>query len=210
MSSKKVQPKPSNIAEYKQGVLKGLTFKQRRFAEYYIISGNKGLAAAKAGYSAKTSSLQGRMLYRNPIVRAYIEFLIAGQDEEIMASVDEAKRRMSKAIRGELEEEVVVMVKTKKISYDKKGKRVTVQKERPEIFKRKISVRDQIEAGKFYVNIMDKSNIIGEETKSTDARILDAMKQRREKEMIKPQLSNEFEFEEDEAEDEKSEIENGK
>jgi len=194
--SKKKQPKPSNIAEYKNGILKGLTFKQRRFAEYYIIKGNKGQAAAAAGYSAKTSSWQGAMLYRNPSIRAYIEHLISYQDEEIMASVDEAKRRLSKGMRGELEEEVVVMVKTERISYDKKGKRVVVKKEEPQVFKKKISVRDQIEATKFYVNIMDKSNIIGNAPKSIDDRLLDAMKQRVSSGLA-PQADKEFEFEEE-------------
>jgi phage terminase small subunit len=154
MSAPKQVKMPSNKAEYRNGVVKGLTFKQRKFAEYYIISGNKGEAAAKAGYSAKTSSLQGRVLYHNPTVHAYIEYLIADQGIDIMASIEEAKRRMSLGIRGELLEDVVVMIKKEKTHFDKAGKKVTSKTEEPLIIQKRLATRDQISAGELYMKMM--------------------------------------------------------
>ena len=148
------QAKPSNMAEYKTGILKGLTFKQRKFAELYVICGNKGEAAAKAGYSAKTSSWQGGALFRSPTVHAYIEYLIADQNIDIMASIEEAKRRMSLGIRGELLEDVVVMVKKEKTHFDKAGKKVTSKTEEPLIIQKRLATRDQISAGELYMKMM--------------------------------------------------------
>lgn len=175
MSSKK-QPKPSNIAEFKTGVLKGLTFKQRKFAEFYVIEGNKTKAAIRAGYSANSASWQGTELTRNAEVIAYIQFLLGEQDKEIMASVEEAKRRMTLGFRGELKEEVVVMQTT---TTRTKGK--TVTKTKPVIIKKAISIRDSIEATKLYVDLLgiDKTEVEGTKPASTDDKILAALNDRK-------------------------------
>jgi phage terminase small subunit len=152
--SRPKQAKPSNMAEYKTGVLRGLTFKQKKFAELYVICGVKGEAAAKAGYSAKTSSWQGAALFRNPTVHAYIEYLMKDQEVDIMASIEEAKRRMTLGIRGELKEDVVVMVKKEKSHFDKAGKKVVVKSEEPLIIQKNLAVRDQISAGDLYMKMI--------------------------------------------------------
>jgi len=174
MSSKK-QPKPSNIAEFKTGVLKGLTFKQRKFAEYYVIEGNKTKAAIRAGYSANSASWQGTELTKNQEVLAYIKFLLGEQDKDIMASVEEAKRRMTLGFRGELKEEVVVMQTT---TTRTKGK--TVTKTKPIIVKRAISIRDSIEATKLYVDLLSVPSTTPDVNPivSTDEKLLKALSNR--------------------------------
>jgi phage terminase small subunit len=200
MPKKKMQPKPSNVAQYKTGILQGLNFKQRRFAEYYVIYGNKTKAALEAGYSANSASWQGSRLYRNDKVRAYIQFLIGEQDTEIMASIDEAKRRMTMGLRGELTEQVVVMVKTEKITY-RNGKRIVTKLEEPKLIDKRISMRDQIEASKLLINIMDKSNDnVTSGTKTTEDKLLEAMKERVTTASKLQRVDNSIQFEEDEEE----------
>jgi len=196
MSAKK-QPKPSTIAEYKTGILKGLNFRQRRFAEYYVIEGNKAKAALKAGYSANSASWQARELYNNPTIRAYIEFLIADQDVEIMASIEEAKRRMTKGFRGELKEEVIVMQTTITTKRDKKGKPVKVTKTVPKIVQKCISIRDSIEATKLYVDLMSHAPtaVDANAPMPTDEALLKALKERK----VEIVLPKETEFEEPEV-----------
>jgi phage terminase small subunit len=177
--------------------LKGLNFRQRRFAEYYVIEGNKAKAALKAGYSANSASWQARELYNNPTIRAYIEFLIADQDVEIMASIEEAKRRMTKGFRGELKEEVIVMQTTITTKRDKKGKPVKVTKTVPKIVQKCISIRDSIEATKLYVDLMSHAPtaVDANAPMPTDEALLKALKERK----VEIVLPKETEFEEPEV-----------
>ena len=107
-----------------------------------------------------------------------------------------------------LTEQVVVMVKTEKVTYNKEGKRVVTKKEVPTLIDKQISIRDQIEASKLYINIMDKTNVdpIQEKAKSTSERIANALKDRIASSMT-PQKDSQFEFEEDTEEKSVSEDE---
>jgi phage terminase small subunit len=51
----------------------GLTGRQVRFVEEYLLSTNASDAARKAGYSAKTAASQGADLLKNPKVRAALD-----------------------------------------------------------------------------------------------------------------------------------------
>lgn len=180
MSAKK-QPKPSNLKEYKQGVLKGLTFRQRRFAEYYVICGNKTEAAVKAGYAPKNASWVGSTLTNNDKVSRYIEYLLADQNDEIMASIEEAKRRMSLALRGKLKEEVVVMEYREDIEYDEKGRRThSVKTTSPIKVKKELSARDQIEASKHYIDLLKVETKHVEMEESQDDKLIKALNNRAE------------------------------
>ncbi len=194
MPSKKI-PRVSNNVEFKQGDLKGLNLKQKRFAEYYVILGNRTQAAIKAGYSVKSASSQGSELLNNPTVRAYVGKLINIQDSEIMASVEEAKRRMTLGMRGELTEEVVVMVKKEKIYFDKNGKKVITKVEEPQIVDKKIMVRDQIESTKLFLNIADQiSASANKEANTIEDKIVAALNKR----AVQTQSTENIQFEEDE------------
>lgn len=152
--TKKKQPEPSNITDLKQSLIKGMRLQQKRFAEYYVICGNKTEAAIKAGYAPKNASWVGSTLSRNDKVRAYIDYLLKDQNDDISASIEEARRRMSKALRGELTEQVIVMTWEKRTSYDKNGKRVTKQVQVPRVIEKQICIRDQIEASKHYTDLL--------------------------------------------------------
>ena len=54
-------------------ITKGLTQKQRRFIDEYIISGNATQAAIKAGYSKKTARKIGQENLTKPDIKAEID-----------------------------------------------------------------------------------------------------------------------------------------
>ena len=55
----------------------GLSPKQQRFADEWLIDMNATAAAIRAGYSPKSAEQQGSALLRNPKVRAYIDTRLA-------------------------------------------------------------------------------------------------------------------------------------
>ncbi len=78
--------------------------KQKRFADYYIESGNASEAYRKAGYSGKTQSTvttNANRLLTNADVRSYIEARMSEKDKERIASQDEILETLTKILRGE-------------------------------------------------------------------------------------------------------------
>lgn len=65
----------------------GLTDKQRRFAEEYLLDSNATQAAIRAGYSAKTAEQQGSRLLSNVKVRAHVNGLQAKVSERVELTV---------------------------------------------------------------------------------------------------------------------------
>lgn len=65
----------------------GLTDKQRRFAEEYLVDSNATQAAIRAGYSAKTAEQQGSRLLSNVKVRAHVNGLQAKVSERVELTV---------------------------------------------------------------------------------------------------------------------------
>lgn len=53
--------------------IKGLTDKQRRFCEEYIIDWNATQAAIRAGYSSKSAAAEASRLLRNVNISSYVE-----------------------------------------------------------------------------------------------------------------------------------------
>jgi phage terminase small subunit len=56
-----------------------LTDRQRRFVEEYLVDGNAGAAAVRAGYPARTTAASGARLEKLPHVRVAIEAAMAGR-----------------------------------------------------------------------------------------------------------------------------------
>lgn len=106
-----------------------LTEKQKRFVDYYIETGSSVEAARRAGY--KHPKVQGPRLLAK--VRPYVEERLKKLEDERIASAEEVLRLLTSAARGEMDEEVVVVVGN--------GKNARVVKER-----RQISPRDRIKA----------------------------------------------------------------
>ncbi|MFC2541626.1 MAG: terminase small subunit [Leptotrichia hofstadii] len=130
-----------------------LTEKQKRFADYYIETGNITEAAAKAGYSKKTARVIGQENLLKPAIKGYIEEKLEAMQDERTASAKEVLEFLTKSMRGEIKEEVVVVEGTG----DGTSEARTVKKQ--------IGLRDRIKSaellGKRYRLFTDKVEVEG-------------------------------------------------
>jgi phage terminase small subunit len=78
-----------------------LTEKQKRFADYYIETGNATQSAIKAGYSKKTAKEIGSENLSKPNISDYIAERMEEKDKERIASQDEILETLTKVLRGE-------------------------------------------------------------------------------------------------------------
>jgi Phage terminase, small subunit len=85
-----------------------LTEKQKKFADYYIESGNATQAAIKAGYSERTARSQGQRLLTNVDIKNYIDKQITKLASERIMSAQEILERLSLIAKAEITETVVV------------------------------------------------------------------------------------------------------
>lgn len=85
-----------------------LTEKQRRFVNAYIKTGNAAEAARQAGYKKKTADAIGRENLRKPTVRKAINARLKEIENAQIADAKEVMRHLTSAMRGEIEEEVIV------------------------------------------------------------------------------------------------------
>ena len=86
-----------------------LTEKQKRFADYYVETGNITEAAVKAGYSKKTARVIGQENLLKPAIKGYIDEKLEAMQDERTASAKEVLEFLTKSMRGEIKEEVVVV-----------------------------------------------------------------------------------------------------
>ena len=130
-----------------------LTEKQKRFADYYIETGNITEAAVKAGYSKKTARVIGQENLLKPAIKDYIDEKLEVMQDERTASAKEVLEFLTKSMRGEIKEEVVVVEGTG----DGTSEARTVKKQ--------IGLRDRIKSaellGKRYRLFTDKIEVEG-------------------------------------------------
>ena len=130
-----------------------LTEKQKRFADYYIETGNITEAAVKAGYSKKTARVIGQENLLKPAIKDYIDEKLEVMQDERTASAKEVLEFLTKSMRGEIKEEVVVVEGTG----DGTSEARTVKKQ--------IGLRDRIKSaellGKRYRLFTDKVEVEG-------------------------------------------------
>lgn len=81
--------------------MKKITPKQKKFADFYIESGNATEAAKKAGYSEKTAYSIGQRLLKNVEVSAYIAKRQKEIESERLCTLKEIQEFRSRVIRGE-------------------------------------------------------------------------------------------------------------
>src|SRR5690606_19157874 len=86
-----------------------LSVKQKRFADYYIEIGNATEAAIRAGYSKKTARFIGNENLTKPNIKAYIDEKLKELDEKRIAKAEEVLQYLTRVMRGEETEQVVVM-----------------------------------------------------------------------------------------------------
>ncbi len=130
-----------------------LTEKQRRFAEYYIETGNCTEAAIKAGYSKRTARVIGQENLLKPAIKNYIDDKLTEMSNKRIASANEVMELLTLAARGELEEEVIVVENVGDYCSEAR------------IVKKQIGAKDRIKAaellGKRYRLFTDKLEVKG-------------------------------------------------
>jgi len=110
-------------------VMAALTEKQKRFIDYYIETGNATEAARLSGYRGKNLNRIGsENLSKLDIC---IKDRILQKEDERIAKQDEVLQTLTRIIRREEKEVVVVTVKSRRSFYDENGKKVIEEKEEP-------------------------------------------------------------------------------
>lgn len=85
-----------------------LTEKQKRFCDEYLIDLNATQAAIRAGYSKKTAKIIGNENLTKPYLKEFIDKRLKQLEDERIAKADEVLKYLTKGMRQELTEEVVV------------------------------------------------------------------------------------------------------
>jgi phage terminase small subunit len=78
-----------------------LTEKQKRFADYYIESGNAEEAARRAGYNARGNTTK---LLRNTTIRNYIDEHLNQMHKSTILSAEQVLEELSKIAKGKAKE----------------------------------------------------------------------------------------------------------
>lgn len=86
-----------------------LTEKQKVFCDEYIISLNATDAARKAGYSKKTARQIGQENLSKPYIQKYIQRRLAEKESERIATQNEVLEYLTAVMRGEIQEEAIVV-----------------------------------------------------------------------------------------------------
>jgi phage terminase small subunit len=83
--------------------------KQKQFVKQYIIDCNATQAAIRAGYSANTANEQGARLLANASIKKAIDAEMRAKDDKTIATADEVLRYLTSVLRGDVNEECVVV-----------------------------------------------------------------------------------------------------
>lgn len=95
---------------------------------------NATQAAIRAGYSPKTAYSQGQRLLKNVEIKKAIGDLIRGIRQENIAEIEEVLEFFSSALRGQIDEEVIVV--------EGHGEGIS----RARVVRKQISAKDRIKA----------------------------------------------------------------
>lgn len=150
-------------------IKKRLTRKQAVFCDEYIISLNATQAAIKAGYSEKTARKIGQENLTKPDIKKYIELRLDEKEKSRIASQDEVLQYLTKTMRRQEPEHVVITVQEETSAYvpDEHGtmRKQTIKTEKPVVQEMPTRVSDSNKAaellGKRYKLFTDKTEISG-------------------------------------------------
>lgn len=78
-----------------------LSIKQKRFCQYYVISGNATDAGIKAGYSEKYIGTNTDKLLKNTKIQKYISELATEEENKRIADGQEVLEYLTSVMRGE-------------------------------------------------------------------------------------------------------------
>lgn len=137
-----------------------MTEKQKRFCDEYLIDLNATKAAIRAGYSEKTASVIATENLSKPKIREYIKKRMEEKEINLIASQDEVLQTLTRVLRREEKEVVVVTCKQRKSYYDSNGKKVIEEKEVPKMVEIPAKISDVNKSaellGKRYALYTDK------------------------------------------------------
>nr|DAM76365.1 MAG TPA: Terminase small subunit [Caudoviricetes sp.] len=137
-----------------------LTVKQQRFCDEYLIDLNATQAAIRAGYSEKTARQTAAENLSKPYIREYINKRLAEKEAELIADQDEVLQTLTRVLRRQEMDTVVVTCKERSSGYDENGKKVIIEKEVPQLVRVQTKVSDLNKAaellGKRYALFTDK------------------------------------------------------
>lgn len=107
-----------------------LTEKQNRWIDYYIATGNATEAARLAGYKGKNLNRVGseNLSKLDTVIKERLE----QKADERIAKQDEILQTLTRILRREDKEVIVVTLKSRKSYYDDNGKKVIVETETPQ------------------------------------------------------------------------------
>lgn len=88
----------------------GLTERQRRFCEEYLIDGNASQAAIRAGYSKRNSTVVSTTLMKNPQVQAHLKALLDELHSAKVADAQEVLEYLTSIMRGEQREQTLQLI----------------------------------------------------------------------------------------------------
>lgn len=148
----------------------GLTEKQRRFCDEYLIDLNATQAAIRAGYSPKTAAAIAAENLTKPKVTENIKKRMDEKEDALIAKQDEVLKYLTAVMRREMKESVVVTCmeeKTEVIPGEGSGKptRRTTKKEEPKVVEIPARLCDANKAaellGKRYGLFTDRVDVSG-------------------------------------------------
>ena len=90
--------------------MKGLSPKQKRFADEYIKTGNAYQSAINVGYSKQYAKARSHKMLENVSINQYIDNNLEIIQKESIAEADEIMRYLTRVLRGEEKEEILVYV----------------------------------------------------------------------------------------------------
>lgn len=119
-----------------------LTTKQQRFCDEYLVDLNATQAAIRAGYSKKTAKQIAQQNLTKLDIQEYIKKRMAEKENALIAKQDEVLQTLTRVLRRQEMDTVVVTCKERSSGYDENGKKVIVEKEIPRVVQIPTRVND--------------------------------------------------------------------
>lgn len=119
-----------------------LTARQKRFCDEYLIDLNATQAAIRAGYSKKTANEQAAQNLAKLSIQEYIRERMNEKDDELIAKQDEVLQTLTRILRRQEKEVVVVTCKERTSGYDENGKKVITEREVPQLVEIPTQIKD--------------------------------------------------------------------
>ena len=119
-----------------------LTEKQKRFCDEYLVDLNGTQAAIRAGYSEKTAKQIAQQNLTKLDIQEYIKKRMAEKEDALIAKQDEVLQTLTRVLRRQEMDTVVVTCKERSSGYDENEKKVIVEKEIPRVVQIPTRVND--------------------------------------------------------------------